>query len=116
MRASPTHSCGSRLASPSATACASCFAPIPRATTSARTWSHLICSAQIGKAKAVVLANYDGFRRRERGDASRMTRQLLGADHTGAFVESDGEMVRRACRELGNKRNIIVINNEAHSR
>ncbi len=68
---------------------------------------------QIGKAK-VVIANYHGFKRRERGDASRMTKQLLGADHTGAFVESDGEMVRRVCRELGNKRNIVVINDEAH--
>ena len=30
------------------------------------------------------------------------------------FTETAGEMVRRVCRELGTKKNIIVINDEAH--
>ena len=30
------------------------------------------------------------------------------------FTETPDQMVRRACRELGNKKNIVVINDEAH--
>ena len=67
----------------------------------------------MGKAK-VLITNYHAFKRREKGDAARTTKKLLGADQTGAFVESEGEMVRRVCRELGNKKNIVVINDEAH--
>ncbi|MBI4289776.1 MAG: hypothetical protein HY671_15280, partial [Chloroflexi bacterium] len=33
---------------------------------------------------------------------------------TSAFTESPDQMVRRVCRELGSKKNIIVINDEAH--
>ena len=31
-----------------------------------------------------------------------------------AFTETPDQMVRRVCRELGNKKNIVVINDEAH--
>ena len=31
-----------------------------------------------------------------------------------AFTETPDQMVRRVCRELGNKRNIVVLNDEAH--
>jgi type III restriction enzyme len=30
------------------------------------------------------------------------------------FTETPAEMVRRVCRELGNKQNLVVINDEAH--
>jgi hypothetical protein len=33
---------------------------------------------------------------------------------TSPFTETPDQMVRRVCRELGNKKNIIVINDEAH--
>jgi type III restriction enzyme len=36
------------------------------------------------------------------------------AEQQDAFTESEGEMVRRVCRELGTKKNIVVINDEAH--
>ena len=62
----------------------------------------------------IVITNFHGFLPRERGEASRLTKQLLGQDKTGAFTETPDQMVRRVCRELGNKKNVIVINDEAH--
>jgi type III restriction enzyme len=68
---------------------------------------------EMGRAK-ILITNYHAFLRREKGDASRTTKRLLGSEETGAFTESEGEMVRRVCRELGSKKNIIVLNDEAH--
>src|SRR5262249_2807118 len=51
---------------------------------------------------------------REKGDAGRLTKTVLGAERTGAFVEEPAEMVRRVCRELGPQKQIIVFNDEAH--
>lgn len=68
---------------------------------------------ELERAK-IVIANYHAFLPRERGDAARLTKELLGAKQTGAFTEAPDEIVRRVCRELGNKRGIIVINDEAH--
>ncbi len=62
----------------------------------------------------IVITNFHAFNRRERGDASRLTKRLLGGEESGAFRESADEMVRRVCRELGNKRGLVVINDEAH--
>ncbi|HUF50981.1 MAG TPA: DEAD/DEAH box helicase family protein [Longimicrobiales bacterium] len=62
----------------------------------------------------IVITNYHAFIQRERGDAARLTKELLGSKQTGAFTETPDQMVRRVCRELGNKRGIIVINDEAH--
>ncbi|MPZ69743.1 MAG: restriction endonuclease subunit R [Actinobacteria bacterium] len=69
---------------------------------------------ELGKAK-IVITNFHAFMRRERGGASsKVTKQLLDTGKTGAFTESEGEMVRRVLRELGNKKNIVVLNDEAH--
>ena len=38
----------------------------------------------------------------------------LAEGGTGAFTETPDQMVRRVCRELGNKKNIIILNDEAH--
>lgn len=62
----------------------------------------------------IVITNYHAFLPRERGDAARLTKELLGAKETGAFTESPDEIVRRVCRDFGNKRGIIIINDEAH--
>ncbi|MBK5229195.1 MAG: DEAD/DEAH box helicase family protein [Actinobacteria bacterium] len=67
----------------------------------------------LGQAK-IVITNFHTFLRRERVSMSKLNKQILKADETGAFTESEGEMVRRVCRELGNKRNIVVLNDEAH--
>ena len=37
-----------------------------------------------------------------------------GQGRSPRFTETPDQMVRRVCRELGNKKNIIVINDEAH--
>jgi type III restriction enzyme len=68
---------------------------------------------QLGQAK-MVITNFHAFKLRERTPAGRLTKAVLGQDQTGAFTETPAQMVRRVCRELGNKRNIVVINDEAH--
>ena len=67
----------------------------------------------IGKAK-ILITNYHAFKRREKINAGKLTKSLLNNGDPSAFTESDGEMVRRVCRELGTKKNIVVINDEAH--
>jgi type III restriction enzyme len=62
----------------------------------------------------IVITNYHAFLPREKGDAARLTKKILGSDQTDAFTETPDQVVRRVCRELGNKRGIIVINDEAH--
>jgi len=60
----------------------------------------------------IVVTNYHAFLPREKGDASRLAKSMLGAPE--AFKESADEMARRVCRDLAGRRNIIVINDEAH--
>lgn len=62
----------------------------------------------------IVITNFHAFQLRETVAAGKLTKDILGAGKSNAFTESPGEMVRRVCREMGNKRNIIVINDEAH--
>lgn len=70
---------------------------------------------EMGKAK-IIITNFHTLRRRERVSAGKLTKAILGSGNGGesAFTESEGEMVRRVCRELGSKKNIVVINDEAH--
>ncbi len=68
---------------------------------------------QLGKAK-IVIANYHAFQLRERVAAGKLTKAILADGQTSAFTETPDQMVRRVCRELGNKKNIIVLNDEAH--
>jgi len=62
----------------------------------------------------VIIRNFHAMKAKEKGDAARLTKKLLGAEETKAFTETPDEMARRVCRDLGNKKNIIVINDEAH--
>jgi type III restriction enzyme len=68
---------------------------------------------RLGQAR-IVIVNYHGFLLRERGDAARLTKALLTKGEPSPFVESSDQMVRRVCRELGSKKQIIVLNDEAH--
>ncbi len=89
---------------------------------------------ELDKAKFVI-TNFHAFKLRERQTANKLTKQILRNDrsddfsrqrndspHGGAsqsryyspFTETPDQMVRRVCRELGNKKNIIVLNDEAH--
>jgi type III restriction enzyme len=69
--------------------------------------------ADLGTAK-VVITNFHAFKPREAGDAGKLTKAILTQGEASAFVESGARMVRRVCRELGTKRNIVVLNDEAH--
>jgi type III restriction enzyme len=68
---------------------------------------------QLGQAK-IVITNFHTFGLRERVATGKLTKAILGNGEAGAFTETPDQMVRRACRELGGKKNIIVLNDEAH--
>ena len=69
---------------------------------------------ELQKAK-IIITNFHSFILREHTAAARLTKDILtkGAD-SSAFKETPDQMVRRVCRELGNKKNVVVINDEAH--
>ena len=62
----------------------------------------------------IIITNFHAFKSRELVKAGRLTKNILGSKESGALTESPDQMVRRVCRELGSKKNIIVINDEAH--
>jgi type III restriction enzyme len=68
---------------------------------------------ELGKAK-VVITNFHALKPREHTPAGRLTKAILKQNDTSAFTETPDQMVRRVCRDLGNKRNIVVLNDEAH--
>jgi type III restriction enzyme len=68
---------------------------------------------ELGKAK-IVITNFHAFKLRERSDAARLTKAILSPGISDPFAETPQQMVRRVCRELGSKRNIVIINDEAH--
>ena len=67
------------------------------------------------KAK-IVITNYHTFQLKEiNTGASTLTKNLLiNNQEQSPFKETPDQMVRRVCRGLGNKKNIIVLNDEAH--
>jgi len=68
---------------------------------------------ELGKAK-IIITNFHAFKPRELVSAGRLTKSILTRGQQNSFAETPDQMVRRVCRELGNKKNIIVINDEAH--
>ena len=67
----------------------------------------------LGKAK-ILVTNFHAFKQRVHTAAGKITKSILKQGETDPFTETPDQMVRRVCRELGNKKNIIVINDEAH--
>jgi len=67
----------------------------------------------LGQAR-IIITNFHAFALREKIAAGRLTKALLAEGETSPFTETPDQMVRRVCRELGTKKNIIVINDEAH--
>ncbi len=61
----------------------------------------------------VVITNFHALRPRETVRAPAVTKAMLGAE-AGVFTERPDQIVRRVCRELLGKRNIVVLNDEAH--
>lgn len=69
---------------------------------------------QMQKVK-IVITNFHALMHREKINAGKLTKAILKQnDSVGVFTETPDQMVRRVCREFGNKKNIIVINDEAH--
>jgi len=68
--------------------------------------------AELHRVK-IIVTNFHAFKPREKSDAARLTKNILQVKN-GALTETPDEMVRRVCRDLGTKKNIIIINDEAH--
>ena len=63
----------------------------------------------------IAIVNFHALIRREKISAGKLTKALLRQeDNSGVFLETPDQMVRRVCREFSGKKNIIVINDEAH--
>ncbi len=68
---------------------------------------------RLGQAK-IIITNFHAFQLREKVKAGKLTRAILAGGESGLFTETPDQMVRRVLREFGSKKNIIVINDEAH--
>ena len=68
---------------------------------------------QLEQAK-ILITNYHAFQPRETVAAGKITKSILANGQPSPFTETPGQMVRRVCRGLGTKRNVIVLNDEAH--
>lgn len=68
---------------------------------------------ELEKAK-IIITNYHAFILRENINAASLTKEILIQGKTSPFTETPAQMVNRVCRGLGTKKNIIVINDEAH--
>ena len=66
----------------------------------------------------ILITNYHQFHLAEKVSVGKLTKQILAqggaASKVSPFTETPDEMVRRVCRGLGNKKNILVLNDEAH--
>jgi len=63
----------------------------------------------------ILITNYHAFMLREKEQVSKLNRQILGG-RAGEkrFTETEGEMIARVAPELMGRKNIIVLNDEAH--
>ncbi len=68
---------------------------------------------RLGQAR-IIITNYHAFLPREKGDAARLTKAILTRGEPSPFTETPDQVVRRVCRDLGNKKQLVVINDEAH--
>lgn len=67
------------------------------------------------KKALIVISNYHQFKLRETIEAPKLTKALLaGRDENFSTTETEGEMVSRVCKSLMGRKNIIVLNDEAH--
>jgi len=58
----------------------------------------------------ILITNFHAFQLRDKLKTGRLNKALLKTDG----LETPDEMVKRVCRTLGNKKNLIVLNDEAH--
>ena len=62
----------------------------------------------------IAITNFHAFLSRETQAVAKLTKQVLGRGEPSPFTETPEQMVRRVCRDLGGRRNIVVLNDEAH--
>lgn len=62
----------------------------------------------------IHIANYHQFLPRSTVDAPRLTKDLATGGHPEVFTETPDDVARRVLRDLGAKRGIVVLNDEAH--
>ncbi|MBV6490725.1 MAG: hypothetical protein CNCCGFBP_01215 [Fimbriimonadaceae bacterium] len=63
----------------------------------------------------ILITNYHSFLLKEKLKAPKLTKKFLNPSEEGSlFKENPNEMVRRVCNEFGTKKQLIVINDEAH--
>lgn len=76
----------------------------------------IVTSEQLEEMKqaTIMITNFHAFTLRERGNGSALTKKLLSKNGESPFKEKPEEMVRRVCRGIRGKKNIVVINDEAH--
>ena len=67
---------------------------------------------ELGQAK-IIITNFHSFMKRTKVKQGKIAKAVLQND-PDAFTETPGQMVKRVLRELGNKQNIVAINDEAH--
>lgn len=67
----------------------------------------------LGQAK-IIITNFHALALHEKMAAGKLTKAILAGGESSPFTETPDQMVRRVCRELGAKKGIIVINDEAH--
>ena len=68
----------------------------------------------VRKARIKVI-NYHSFMPKETEQISKLNRQIIGGrEGEKRFVETDGQMVARVARDLMGRRDILVLNDEAH--
>lgn len=58
----------------------------------------------------ILITNFHAFQLRDKLKTGKLNKALLKTDG----LETPDEMVKRVCRILGNKKNLIVLNDEAH--
>ncbi len=68
---------------------------------------------RLGQAR-IAITNFHSLQLREAQVASKTTKEILTRGKASPFVETPDQMVRRVCRGLGSKRQIVVLNDEAH--
>src|SRR5271165_2370251 len=63
----------------------------------------------------VVISNYHAFQKRETMEAPKLAKAILGG-RAGPVqtLESEGQMVQRVCQDLLARKQIVVLNDEAH--
>ena len=58
----------------------------------------------------ILITNFHAFQLRDKLKTGKLNKAILRTDG----LETPDEMVKRVCRIMGNKKNLIVINDEAH--